>query len=235
MPFTSLTRQQTGEYYSPLLSLARVCDLPNRSVTNAISGPPAKAQPGVEPAHESASQTHIAPPGVTINISSAEVRMQGQQPQLNGPSTVQQVQPRFVHTPVHELNPPILTTFRGSCVLPVERHEHLIRGLKDKTVWFSSRGEELLTVPTAVPSPQLRLGDLFVHVSTGNRKQVWLWDAERWIPTELHHPHPYLRGYVLNILANGEPSWVTKDTIRTYMSRVKKRERERSGKSAAAE
>lgn len=112
----------------------------------------------------------------------------------------------------------------------------MIRGLKDKTVWFSSRGDQLLTIPIAVPSSQLRLGDLFVHVATGNRKQVWLWNADRWVPIELHDPHPYLRGYVLNVLANGEPSWVTKDTIRTYIGRIKKRERERQekGKSVAA-
>ncbi|KAI0701436.1 hypothetical protein C8T65DRAFT_656415 [Cerioporus squamosus] len=166
-----------------------------------------------------ASQRH---PGVTINIGSAEVHMQAQQP----------VSPDKVG-PVSLGNP--VSSGNESCTLHVERHEHMIRGLKDKTVWYSTRGDQLLTVPVPIPSSRLRNGDLFVHVATGNRKQVWLWDAHRWLPVELHHPHPYLREYVLNILANGEPSWVTKDTIRTYIGRLKKRERERKGKPVAAE
>ncbi|KAI0691930.1 hypothetical protein C8T65DRAFT_745359 [Cerioporus squamosus] len=184
------------------------------SATSARHSAPVNQHLGVQ---KPVPQTRADPaPGVTINIASAEVRMQAQQPVLAA-TAVQSISD----------NP--------SCVLLVERHEHMIRGLKDKTVWFSSRGEQLLAAPVAIPSSQLHQGDLFVHVATGNRKQVWLWNTDEWVHVELHHPHPYLRGYVLNILSNGEPSWVTKDTIRTYISRIKKWERERSGKSAAPE
>ncbi|KAI0715180.1 hypothetical protein C8Q76DRAFT_795962 [Earliella scabrosa] len=118
---------------------------------------------------------------------------------------------------------------------PIRRHEHTIRGLKDKTVWFSSRGDDLLEAPVAIPTAQLHTGDLFLHTAVGSRKQIWMRSADQWTPVEPHQPHPYLAGYVLNILSNGEPSWVTMDTVRTYMSRLKKRERERLPKSAASE
>ena len=163
--------------------------------------------------------------------------MHGKQAAPDEASTAIPGQPRFVRSAASDpIFLPLIVT-GPSRILSIERHEHMIRGLKDKTVWFSSRGNQLLTSPVDVPASQLRHGDLFVHVATGNRKQVWLWNADRWNPIELHDPHPYLRGYVLNILANGEPSWVTKDTIRTYISRIKKRERERqrSGKSVAAD
>ena len=75
----------------------------------------------------------------------------------------------------------------------------------------------------------LNPGDLYVHTATGDRRQIWLRTADgRWSAVQLHHPHPYLSGYVLNVLSNGEPSWVTAETIRTYASRVKKRAREQS-------
>ena len=58
-----------------------------------------------------------------------------------------------------------------------------------------------------------------------------MWLKGEWISVGLHHPHPHLDGYVLNILSNGEPSWVKAETIRTYQGRIKKRERERTSQS----
>ncbi|OJT09662.1 hypothetical protein TRAPUB_13858 [Trametes pubescens] len=68
--------------------------------------------------------------------------------------------------------------------------------------------------------------DLYVHTSTGGAIQAWIAvDNLQWMSVDLEHPHPYLKGYVLNFCANGEPSWVKKDTVRTYKGRMKKRER----------
>ncbi|TFK79241.1 hypothetical protein K466DRAFT_606294 [Polyporus arcularius HHB13444] len=95
----------------------------------------------------------------------------------------------------------------------------------EKTYWFASRATDVLDVP-----PTLALakpGDLYIHTSNNGSKQAWLRaTTPTWTSVELLHPHPFLRGYVLNFLKNGEPSWVTKDTVRTYMGRIEKRKRE---------
>ena len=123
----------------------------------------------------------------------------------------------------------VFIPMRTRSTLLVQRHEHGIRGLTEKTTWYSSSANDLLDHPVPLASTRLNQGDLYVHTATGNRRQVWLWTADgRWMTVQLHHPHPYLKGYVLNILSNGEPSWVTSDTIRTYLSRIKKRARELS-------
>ena len=54
--------------------------------------------------------------------------------------------------------------------------------------------------------------------------QLWLRDcSQAWVPVDALHPHPYMPDYVLYILHNHEPRWVTKDTVRTYRGREKKR------------
>ncbi|KAI0738562.1 hypothetical protein C8Q80DRAFT_1124705 [Daedaleopsis nitida] len=95
----------------------------------------------------------------------------------------------------------------------------------ETTSWFASRSSQLLDVPPVLP--QAVIGDLYVHASDNDIKQAWIRTAEpAWLSIELLHPHPYLRGYVLNFQKNGEPSWVTKDTVRTYRGRVQKLARE---------
>ncbi|KAI0351855.1 hypothetical protein OH77DRAFT_1429136 [Trametes cingulata] len=112
----------------------------------------------------------------------------------------------------------------------VVRHERGIRSRNEKTIWFASSGGDLLSIPP--PLPLARFGDLYVHDCTDGSKQAWLFsDTSQWLSIDLGHPHPYLKGYMLNFCANGEPSWVTKDTIRTYKGRTKKREKHDKGPS----
>ncbi|KAI0323604.1 hypothetical protein GY45DRAFT_1376197 [Cubamyces sp. BRFM 1775] len=111
--------------------------------------------------------------------------------------------------------------------LHVVRHERGIRSRGEKTIWFASSSRHLL--PTPPKLPLARVGDLYVHSCTDGAKQAWIFENAAWLSIDLGHPHPYLKGYRLNFCANGEPSWVTKDTIRTYRGRAKKRD----GKSAS--
>lgn len=95
----------------------------------------------------------------------------------------------------------------------------------EKTFWFASSANQLLDVPPTLSLA--KAGDLYVHTSDQGVKQAWLYTAAlTWLSVELLHPHPHLRGYVLNFLKNGEPSWVTKDTVRTYKGRMEKKVRE---------
>ncbi len=117
--------------------------------------------------------------------------------------------------------------------------KHISRGLRtrpgaktrgEKTVWFSSAAVNALEVP-----PDLReakVTDLYVHQCGNGTKQVWLLDANRsWLSIDLLHPHPHLEGYMLNLLNNGEPSWVTRETVRTYQGRIMKAARDAAAKS----
>ena len=77
------------------------------------------------------------------------------------------------------------------------------------------------TIPTASP------GELYVHISKNGYKQVWLLDdSSSWQSAPLFQPHPYLEDYVLNVCSKGEPSWVTRDTVRTYKGRISKEKRD---------
>ena len=106
---------------------------------------------------------------------------------------------------------------------------------RDKTVWFSSRADHLLAEPPFIEPCRIRFGDLYVHYSAGDRKQIWLRNAHaQWESINLYHPHPYIAGYVLNIISSGEPSWVKSETIRTYEGRLKKRQREAEKTAAPA-
>lgn len=92
-------------------------------------------------------------------------------------------------------------------------------------MWFSSTSRDLLSTPPDVPVA--RFGDLYIHTCTDGAKQAWVYGANgRWESVETCDAHPFLRGYVLNLCANGEPSWVTKDTMRTYKGRTKKRDKD---------
>lgn len=100
------------------------------------------------------------------------------------------------------------------------RHEHAIRSRPEKIIWYASEGPPLDAVPVA---PTLaEVGDVYVHKSEGD-VQVWLRiENGRWLPVSERHPHPRLKDYVLRLLDNGDPRWVTKDTFRTYLGRRKK-------------
>lgn len=108
--------------------------------------------------------------------------------------------------------------------IKVIRRSHAIRAKREQTVWFESLSKNFLTEPLLVPLAHF--GDLYVH-STLDAKQIWLRSAEQqWTKIDTYHPHPWLPGYQLHFIANGEPRWVTQDSLRTYQTRLAKRKRE---------
>ena len=58
-------------------------------------------------------------------------------------------------------------------------------------------------------------GDLFINVFSGGI-QAWVWKGKAWVPIKGGDPHPYIDGYCVSFLQDGEPSWVTKKTMVTY-------------------
>ncbi|OSD00149.1 hypothetical protein PYCCODRAFT_1469680 [Trametes coccinea BRFM310] len=106
----------------------------------------------------------------------------------------------------------------------VERKSRRIRSTREKTTWYESNSQSLLPSPLSVPLACF--GDLYVHTAP-DAKQVWLHTAEKeWKRIDNYHPHPWLPGYVLHFIANGEPRWVTQESLRTYRTRLEKRKRE---------
>ncbi|KAI9069129.1 hypothetical protein FKP32DRAFT_1671630 [Trametes sanguinea] len=107
----------------------------------------------------------------------------------------------------------------------VVRKSHRIRSTREKTTWYESSGRDLLPSPLLVPLACF--GDLYVH-TTPDAKQIWLQTADKgWLSIDVYHPHPWLPGYQLHFIANGEPRWVTQDSLRTYQTRLEKRKREK--------
>lgn len=102
------------------------------------------------------------------------------------------------------------------------RREHAIRGRDEKVAWYASKGEWLGEVP--IPPAVAQPSDLFVNVIEKDRRvQVFLRvEPPAWKSVEEQHPHPTIKGYVLHLLDNFEPRWVTKVTYRTYMGRWRK-------------
>ncbi|OSD08122.1 hypothetical protein PYCCODRAFT_1463358 [Trametes coccinea BRFM310] len=115
--------------------------------------------------------------------------------------------------------------------LAITRHEFKIRGRKDQTWWFASRGTTYILEPGDTPA---RFGDLYVHTTSNFDHQIWLRERDlKWRKITLLHPHPYLAGYVLHMISNGEPRWVRSATIRTYDGRQRKAEREKAERERA--
>ncbi|KAH9931492.1 uncharacterized protein B0H18DRAFT_989616 [Fomitopsis serialis] len=103
-------------------------------------------------------------------------------------------------------------------------HEHAIRSRPEKVRWYPASGPRLVDVPVAPAIASV--GDLFINYFGDGQIQVWLRrDPPSWTKVNDSHPHPTIEGYVLRILDNGEPRWVTKETYRTYLGRDKKQER----------
>lgn len=88
--------------------------------------------------------------------------------------------------------------------------------------WYASNGEWLGEVP--VPAVIAQPADLFINVVEKERQvQVFLrMEPPSWKAVEERHPHPTIEGYVLHLLDNFEPRWVTNVTYRTYMGRWRK-------------
>ena len=91
----------------------------------------------------------------------------------------------------------------------------------EKTAWYFSSSNKLLDAPPMLPG--LNFGELYVHEGPNKQKQVWGWSMEScWTSLQVAAPHPYLPDYILHFCSNGEPSWVTKETLRTYLGRIRK-------------
>ncbi|OBZ76373.1 hypothetical protein A0H81_03660 [Grifola frondosa] len=102
------------------------------------------------------------------------------------------------------------------------RHERAIRGRLEKVIWFFSEGQDRIREP--LPTYQARPGDLYVHDVRNTERQLWLrTESLEWLLVQPYHPHPTLVGYVLNLTPGGQPSWVRKETVRTYAARNVKR------------
>ena len=103
-----------------------------------------------------------------------------------------------------------------------------------ETVWYESADN----IPLVQPDPAIcaDAGDLYLHKdrTTGNL-QIWIATVEgNWssIPIEYHQKylpdrivvgvlHPKFIDRLLKLRANGEPSWVTRQTLATLKSRKK--------------
>ncbi len=106
--------------------------------------------------------------------------------------------------------------------LTVKRGEYTIRETSEKTVWYYSTAPMYLLEPPA--TPKTLVGNLYVHTAANDDRQIWLYtSAARWEKVQRRHRHPYLNGYVLHLLSNGEPRWVKRETVVKYDAEAKKR------------
>jgi hypothetical protein len=103
-----------------------------------------------------------------------------------------------------------------------------------ETVWYESSDNTPLIHPDTAIHP--RVGDLYLHKdrTTGNL-QLWISTAEaRWNSLVVEYnpkylpdrimmgvSHPRFSDRLLKLRANGEPSWVTRQTLATLRSRKK--------------
>ncbi len=103
------------------------------------------------------------------------------------------------------------------------RMDRKIRGLKDTYYgWFSSSGPVPIDIP-CVNGTDVQENDVFIHRVHGKAEhQIWLMGlTDLWQPIQWGHIHPSLPSYRLIINADGEPRWVTRQTMITYASRAK--------------
>lgn len=106
--------------------------------------------------------------------------------------------------------------------LTVTRGDYTIRETQHKTTWYASSSPTYLLEPPSIPKASL--GHLYVHTAANDDRQVWVYNrAGRWQKAQRRHCHPYLNGYVLNILSNGEPRWVKRASAVKYDTEAKKR------------
>ena len=97
-------------------------------------------------------------------------------------------------------------------------------------MWYSSTGPGYLQSPA--PIPDAAIGALYVHKTPdGNKAWIRIRDG-LWDTVQTAHPHPFLKGYVLTFLDNGEPRWIRRESLRTYLGREKKILRETRASSA---
>ncbi|KAI9068909.1 hypothetical protein FKP32DRAFT_1671812 [Trametes sanguinea] len=186
-------------------------------VQNTIS----TALPGDVPVARPSTSTHASSPQAS---NSSQSRSLPSTPDVYNARTSASATPKTAKVPTSRPAAPVEESVNdapSSQDMKVSRSERTIRSRREKTVWFASSSTSYLEAPLSV---EARFGDLYVHTSTNGSKQVWMkTQSGHWISIDLRHPHPYLPGYVLNFCANGEPSWVKKETFSTYAARSKKR------------
>jgi hypothetical protein len=93
--------------------------------------------------------------------------------------------------------------------------------LPGRTIWYRSSAPGTLTAPPDVQDNTLAEGHLYVHTNTltGDR-QTWIFRADRtWGVAVATHQHPLMEDRVLWLRTDGEPSWITRHTYRTYQSK----------------
>jgi len=111
-----------------------------------------------------------------------------------------------------------------------------------ETVWYESSDNVPLAHPDATTSPNI--GDLYLHHDrmTGSF-QLWLstlqghWGSvpieyiKKYLPDRIVAgvSHPKFNDRLLKLRANGEPSWVTRQTLATLKSRKKGEITQRQG------
>ncbi|KAF8325701.1 hypothetical protein F5887DRAFT_1085302 [Amanita rubescens] len=112
-----------------------------------------------------------------------------------------------------------LSSSSGDHVSP--RQERKIRGQNDVYYgWFISTGSRPIDQPV-VGAGAAQESDVFVHVHDFGR-QIWLRSpSSAWLPIQCGHQHPLLATHRFILNANGEPRWVTRQTMVTYASREK--------------
>jgi hypothetical protein len=101
------------------------------------------------------------------------------------------------------------------------RQERKVRGQNDVYYgWFISTGSMPIDQPV-VGTGAAHEFDVFVHVHDVGR-QIWLKSpSSAWLSIQCGHQHPLLATHRLILNANGEPRWVTRQTMITYASREK--------------
>lgn len=101
------------------------------------------------------------------------------------------------------------------------RQERKIRGQDGIYYgWFISTSSRPIDQP-GVDGGTGQESDVFVHIH-GFGKQIWLRSRSgTWLPIQCGHRHPLLDTHRLVLNGNGEPRWVTRQTMVTYASREK--------------
>jgi hypothetical protein len=107
--------------------------------------------------------------------------------------------------------------------IPVRRSRAIRSVSGEMTVWYASSGKTSIRYPSI---GAYKPGDLFVHrfeVGHSFGHQVWLWDIiNGWTPIHEAYPHPTLKDHVLSMTKSGDPSWITRKSLVTYVGRSRR-------------
>lgn len=112
-------------------------------------------------------------------------------------------------------------------MIPVQEMR-LFRGSEEGcTLWYKTSGKcDVLHPPSTL---RANVGELYIHTNTSTGLvRLWLKRREdRWSSVSSQDPHPLLKDRVLWLRSPNEPSWVTRDTYRTYAGRARRNDLKR--------